>query len=95
MPCATIRVALNGYTSDLSAVQAQLAKIANDAATTRQTRDARLAAATSDKERAEINAGYMRDLADYAAQSAAQREEQRVLQSIIETLNQQNFTGCQ
>jgi hypothetical protein len=95
MPCPGIKVALASYTSDLNALKVTLAKIANDVTITRQTRDQRLLAATSDTERAEINAGYMRDLAALAAQSLEQRQEQQVLETIIETLTQQSFTNCQ
>ena len=95
IPCPGIKVALAGYTSDLNAVKATQAKIANDLATTRQTRDDRLQTATSDQQRAEINAGYMRDLAAYAQQSLEQKQEQQVLETIIETLTQQSFTNCQ
>jgi hypothetical protein len=95
MPCPTIKVVLASHTSSLNAINARLAKISTEVAITQQTRDERLRAAKSDQERAEITAGYMRDLKDYATEVLQLRQDRKPLEADIETLNQWSFTNCQ
>jgi hypothetical protein len=97
MPCPTIKVILASHTAYLSRMKAQLAQVSIDLASTQSVRDRRLQAAQSDQERAQINAGYMRDVAAAAEESLRLRrqlkEEQGPLEADIEQLNQWSITN--
>lgn len=93
--CIRIRTQIAAWEQQRAETNGDLAKVQQDVETTRSTRDARLAAATTPEEKQSIMQGWQRDLAEYAGQNAGYNNVLRMINGKIGDLKAQQVNTCE